>query len=89
MLSLVRDLDEALTSNDESAPTSPETAPTLVAVPLDDGECVGGNVGGDARGAFGNRRARRRRFLRTRCLARGGRSTHKSSVSVVPKSSSR
>ena len=70
-----------MTSNDESAPTSPETAPTLVAVPLDDGEDVSAETSAemlvtliseiDARADDASSALVR--------LARGGRSTHKSS----------
>lgn len=78
---LVRDLDEALTSNDESAPTSPETAPTLVAVPLDDGEDASAETSAEMLVALISEidaRADDASSALVR-LARGGRSTHKSS----------
>lgn len=78
---LVRDLDEALTSNDESAPTLPETAPTLVAVPLDDGETASVETSAETLVALISEidaRAEDASSALVR-LARGGRSTHKSS----------
>ena len=78
---LVRDLDKALTSNDESVPTSPETAPTLVAVPLDDGLTASVETSAETLMALISEIDARSEDASSALvrLARGGRSTDKSS----------